>query len=171
MKELNALLEAECGRLEAEQEDLQEQIRQGADQLAQVRDRLQHVRALLGKAGVTESRDEDTQTSKGQEKTTSLNVCDLAVEILGERNGEPMYYKDLAREVMRRGGALNGLTPWASLSARLVQDERFVRPTAKGFYALRRDYPTARNVGARRKGSRGRRNGQIQPKHSREEAQ
>ena len=63
-----------------------------------------------------------------------------------------MYYKDLAQEVVRRGGILKGARPWANLTARMVQDERFVRPTAKGFYALRRDYPTARNVGARLKG-------------------
>ena len=69
-----------------------------------------------------------------------------------------MYYKELAQEVLSRGGTLNGATPAATLTARMVRDERFVRPTAKGFYALRRDYPTARNVGARSTGSRRRSN-------------
>ena len=163
MTDLNTLLEAECRRLEGEQDNLQEQIRQGADQLALVRLRLEHVRALLVKEGVTESHDKDTQTSNGQVDNTTLNVCDLAVEILGERNGEPMYYKELAQEVIRRDGILNGATPWNTLTARMVQDERFVRPTAKGFYALRRDYPTARNVGARLKG--GRRRSKVKSSH------
>ncbi len=65
-----------------------------------------------------------------------------------------MYYKDLAEEVMRRGGVLNGKTPGATLNARMVRDERFVRPTSKGYYALREDYPAARNVGARRHAQR-----------------
>lgn len=157
MADLNTLLKAECARLEIKQTDLQEEIRQRADQLAQVKARLEHIRALLGEEEESGSRGGGTQASNGRKSnSTPLNASDLAVEILSERSGEPMYYKDLAREVVRRGGTLNGATPWATLSARMVQDERFVRPTAKGFYALRRDYPNARNVGARRKSTRSR---------------
>ena len=152
MIDLNTMLEAERTRLETEQADLQEQVRKGADQLTQIKGRLEHVLALLGKEGAAVKRGEDSQLSSSQGNNKPLNVCNLAVEILGERNGEPMYYKDLAQEVVSRGGILKGATPWANLTARMVQDERFVRPTAKGFYALRRDYPTARNVGARLKG-------------------
>jgi hypothetical protein len=61
-----------------------------------------------------------------------------------------MYYKELADEVIKRGGVLGGKAPEATLTARLVRDERFVRPTSKGFYALRADYPNAPNVGARK---------------------
>ena len=113
--------------------------------------------ALLGKEKVAASSGEGSRTSHGKSDNTPSTICDIAVEILGERNGEPMYYKELAEEVVKRDGILKGQTPWATLAARMVQDERFVRPTAKGFYALRRDYPTARNVGARLKGSRRRR--------------
>ena len=147
MTDLNTMLEAERRRLETEQVDLQEKVRQGADQLAIVRSRIEHVLALLGKEKVTESRGEASHKSPSTSNNTSHTICDTAAEILDERNAEPMYYKELAQEVVRRGGVLNGATPWAT--ARMVQDERFVRPTAKGFYALRRDYPTARNVGAR----------------------
>ncbi len=157
MTDLNILLEAERQRLETQHTNLQEQVRQGADQLALVKGRLEHVQALLGEERVAESRGEDSPLSARHEDDTSRNVCDIAVEILNERDGKPMYYKELAQEVVRRGGILNGATPWASLTARMVQDIRFVRPTAKGFYALRRDYPTARNVGARLNGSRRRR--------------
>ena len=34
---------------------------------------------------------------------------------------------------------------------RAEEEKRFIRPTSKGFYALREDYPDARNVGARRR--------------------
>ena len=159
MIDLNALLEAERQRLEAEQANLQEQLRQGADQLALVKGRLEHVQALLGEERVPGGRGDGSQPSSHRGDNTPRNVCDIAVEILGERGGEPMYYKELAQEVIARGGILNGETPWANLTARMVQDARFIRPTAKGFYALRRDYPTARNVGARQKGGRRRRGG------------
>lgn len=157
MNNLNTLLEAERSRLESEQADLQEQVRMGAERLAKIRSRLEHILALLGKESQAGGHREDSQTPSGPSDNTTSTICDIAVAILSERNAEPMYYKDLAEEVVKRGGILNGVTPWATLTARMVQDERFVRPTAKGFYALRRDYPTARNVGARLKGSRRRR--------------
>ena len=165
MKDLDKLLEAECRRLEAEQADLQEQIRQRVDLLSQIKVRLEHVRALLAREEVTANQDRRLQVTLKRDDSTPLNVCDLAAEILGERNSVPMYYKELAQEVMRRGGILNGATPWANLSARLVQDERFVRPTTKGYYALRRDYPTARNVGARMKSVRRRSRNKTESSH------
>ena len=107
----------------------------------------------------SEDQGEGCHASLHREDDTPRNVCDIAVDILSERDGEPMYYKELAQEVVSRDGILNGATPWATLTARLVRDPRFVRPTAKGFYALRRDYPTARNVGARSKRGRRHRDG------------
>ena len=154
MTDLTTLLEAELRRLESERADLQEQARKGTDQLAQVKARLEHVTALLGRDVVTESRVEGSLTSSAIDDNISPTIRDIAVAILSERNAEPMYYKELAKEVLKRGGSLKGETPWATLAARMVRDERFVRPTAKGFYALRRDYPTARNVGARLKSGR-----------------
>ena len=62
-----------------------------------------------------------------------------------------MYYKELADEVMARGGDLTGENAANILVARLVNDERFVRPIQKGYYALRSDYPNAKNVGERRR--------------------
>ena len=157
MTDLNTLLEAELRRLEAEQANLQEQIHRDADQLAVVRVRIEHVRALVGEDRTSESPSQNDQVLFQRQGSTTRDVCDVAEEILSKRNAEPMYYKDLAREVVRLGGILNGATPWGTLTARMVRDERFVRPTAKGFYALRRDYPTARNVGARLRGGRRRR--------------
>ena len=117
MIDLNTMLEAERTRLETEQADLQEQVRKGADRLTQIKGRLEHILALLGKEGAAVKRGEDSQLPSSQGNNTPLNVCNLAVEILGERNGEPMYYKNLAQEVVSRGGILKGATPWANLTA------------------------------------------------------
>ena len=70
-----------------------------------------------------------------------------------------MHYRDLADEMMRRGAVILGQDPAGALVSRMTQDDnrraeedrRFIRPTSKGFYALREDYPQARNVGARRR--------------------
>ena len=161
MSNLTTLLETERSRLETEQAELQEQVRMGAERLARVRTRLEHILALLGQESEAKTYKGGPQTSPNPSNSTTSTICDIAVEILSERKAEPMYYKELAEEVIRRGGILNGVTPWATLTARMVQDERFVRPTAKGFYALRRDYPTARNVGARVKSGRRRRGSQV----------
>ena len=47
--DLNSVLEAERQRLETEQGNLQEQLRQGADRLALVKDRLEHVAGIVGR--------------------------------------------------------------------------------------------------------------------------
>lgn len=147
---LNSLLATERQHLEAEAADLQMRVREAQERLSLVQRRLEHVRALLDDQESSESQDAMPQTQHNYNTGNRSHVCDIAEAVLSERNGEPMYYKELAQEVIRRGGDLYGATPWANLTARMVQDPRFVRPTAKGFYALRRDYPNARNVGARR---------------------
>ena len=62
-----------------------------------------------------------------------------------------MHYKDLAEEVKAQGGDLSGENAAQVLVARLVKDDRFVRPARRGFYGLREDYPGARSVGERKK--------------------
>ena len=147
---LNDLLASEGQQLETEAAELQLRVREAQERLSLVQRRLEHVRALLDDQQSAEIPDGTTQTQHKYNSGSRSHVCDIAEEVLSQRNGEPMYYKELAQEVIRRGGDLYGATPWANLTARMVQDARFVRPTAKGFYALRRDYPNARNVGARR---------------------
>ncbi len=147
---LDDLLTAERQNLEVEAAELQIRVREAQERLSLVQRRLEHVRALLGDQQSSETQDDTTQTQHKHGSSNRSHVCDIAEDVLRERNGEPMYYKELAQEVIRRGGDLHGATPWANLTARMVQDPRFVRPTARGFYALRRDYPNARNVGARR---------------------
>ena len=61
-----------------------------------------------------------------------------------------MHYRELAKEIQARGGNIPGVDKDHTLIARLVKDDRFVRPTRRGFYALQRDYPNAKSVGARK---------------------
>ena len=148
--DLNRLLNEERQQLETELEEIRSQISRAESRLSQVIQRLRHVRALLGEDEPNESDDRtDGLTVGPNHNGTSETVSDIAADILSERHGQPMYYKELATEVMNRGGTLGGNTPWATLVSRITQDSRFVRPTSKGYYALRSDYPNARNVGAK----------------------
>ena len=149
---LNSLLAAERAQLEEETVSLQRQVELAQERLAKARRRLDLVRRLLD-----EEQGMDTASAPHARQPSPNgaveHVCDIAEQVLAERAAQPMYYKELAVEIIKRGGALGGRNPAGLLTARLVADERFVRPTAKGFYALRRDYPNARNVGARRRRS------------------
>ena len=78
--------------------------------------------------------------------------ADVAADILAERNGEPMHYRELATEVMDRGDFLPERSPAATLNAMMNRDRRFIRPFRRGFYALKRDHPNVNiSVGARRR--------------------
>ncbi len=84
------------------------------------------------------------------------DAADIAVEVLSERNREPMHYQALADEVVQRGGNLPIGSPGATLNGIMNRDERFVRPFRRGYYALVSDYPNVKNgVGTRRKKRRG----------------
>ena len=82
-------------------------------------------------------------------KETSPAV-DIAFRILSERNGETMHYKALTDEVLVHYGDIQGDNPARTLIARLVNDDRFIRPARRGFYGLKRDYPNATSVGQRK---------------------
>ena len=141
---LDSLLEAERRQLEQERGDLADQIRSATERMTAIDGRLHHVKALLEASDRSPSGRQPAQLQK-------RDIADMAADILAERNREPMYYKDLTAEVQARGGDIGGATPWATLAARLVRDDRFVRPVRKGFYALRSDFPNAPNVGARKR--------------------
>jgi len=144
MGELNALLLREQDRLRSESRELREQITRAEEKLQKIDERLAHVDGLLGPDHVSEDGIEEKPVAD------SHDIVGLAAEILSERNKEPMHYRELAREIEARGGDIPGVDKDHTLIARLVKDERFVRPTRRGFYALRKDYPDAKNVGARK---------------------
>ena len=154
---LEQALLAEKEGLEEEKRVLREQLLEAENRLHQIDQRLVLVHGLLN----LDNNEAPSANANGSwPKATS---ADIAFVVLAERDGETMYYKELAAEVAKRGGDISGENAAQILVARLVKDDRFVRPVRKGFYALRKDYPNARNVGER-KGStraRNRRNSRI----------
>ena len=145
MLQLDTLLQTEKSRLDEERQTLQGQIAVAEKRLREIQVRLLHVAGLLGTDGTAETVLPEATNSAGR------TLTDIAEAILGEREREPMHYKELAREIQSRGGNLSGENAANILVARLVSDDRFVRPLRKGFYARRRDYPSAKNVGARKR--------------------
>ena len=154
MTELERMLRAEQTSLRTELEEVRELIAASEQRLAKIIERLRHVDGLLADEHVETSMGRSTESSSAEHRSGGESITDLAEKVLLQQPNKPMYYKDLAKEVQRLGGQINGNDPPATLVARLVNDERFVRPTSKGFYGLRADFPTARNVGARQRPAR-----------------
>lgn len=151
MSELEHMLRDERRNLRVELEEVRTLIGKSEMRLTQIIERLRHVDGLLDD-GDTDSEPVAHDSLMGEAtpiRAGGESITDLAEKVLQQQPGKPMYYKDLAKEVQRLGGQIKGNDPPATLVARLVLDDRFVRPTAKGFYGLRADFPTARNVGAR----------------------
>ena len=147
---LEQALQAEKEALEQERGQLKEQVAKGEERLREIDLRLTHVYGLMSLNNGHMSAEEEGKAPPG------TPVADIAFQVLSEMEGETMYYKDLAAEVMTRGGNLPKTNAAQNLVARLVNDERFVRPVRKGFYGLRQDYPKAQNVGERKKSRRSR---------------
>ena len=155
---LEAALRVEKDKLEKEVRDLGARISRDEKRLREVNRRVGHIHGLLGQNqdSLRESSHFSDQVNRAS--TRSETVIDLAKAILEEREPifkggprAPMYYKELAREVQSRGGDLSGNNPAQTLVAQLVRDSNFIRPETKGYYALRDDYPKARNVGERKR--------------------
>ena len=108
MEDLNNLLVTELRRLEAESASLRETINQAKDRLSKVDWRLDHIRALLDPNGPSDSDLIIPLPRSSNINNTHKTVCDIAEEVLDERAGEPMYYKALTEEVIKRGGILRG---------------------------------------------------------------
>ncbi len=145
MEKLTELLLEERRLLNEERQELRERMSKAENRLREVKVRLAHVEGLLGPSQASESTSGEGLSSRNRD------IRDIAADILGEREGAPLHYKDLAKEVQKRGGKLTGPNAPNILVARLVSDDRFVRPTRRGFYALRRDYPGLESVGSRGK--------------------
>ncbi len=143
--QLDTLLRVERERLDKERQEREACIARDQARLQEVNARLRNVEGLLG------TNEADGMALPEATNTVGHSVTDIAVEILSEREGKPMHYKDLTQEVQRRGGNLTGENAPHILVARLVNDERFVRPERKGHYALTRNYPSVKSVGARKK--------------------
>ena len=144
MERLDTLLLEEQRVLRCKSRKLREEISAAEGKLKEIEERLVHVEGLLGPSHTSEDDSEASPLPDSRE------ITDIAVNILSERNREPVNYRELAKEIQARGGNIPGIDKDHTLIARLVKDDRFVRPTRRGFYALRRDYPEAESVGARK---------------------
>ena len=158
---------SERERLQQDIERLRQEIAAKQTDLRAKEKRLGHVRALLTDAPQAALQAPAKGRGTRASSTPTPQLLDMAEAVLRERDAEPMHYRELAEELMRRGAVILGKDPAAALVSRMTQDDnrraesdrRFVRPTSKGFYALREFYPQARNVGARRRGHSGSENG------------
>lgn len=137
-------LQDEKEALQAERDSLKTEIEEAQIRLQQVEERLTLVVSLMNH---TDGAKPTGQPPLLQEQPPAIEV---AFQILSEREGETMHYKALADEVILRRGDIPGDNAAQVLVARLVNDERFVRPARRGFYGLRKDYPNAKNVGQRK---------------------
>ena len=144
MGTLDTLLLEEQSRLRSKSQELREELSAMEGKLKEIEERLVHVEGLLGPSHTKEDDSEKKSLPDSRE------ITDIAVDILSERNREPLHYRELAKEIQARGGNIPGVDKDHTLIARLVKDDRFVRPTRRGFYALQRDYPEAKSVGARK---------------------
>lgn len=148
---LEQALQSEKEALEKERGLLADRVSAATARLAVIEERLSLVVALMNHTGEVAGQ----AGADGQNHKTS--AVEAAFQVLSERDGVTMHYKELADEVKARGGDISGVNAAQILVARLVKDERFVRPLRKGFYGLRKDYPGAQNVGERKKRAAARR--------------
>ncbi len=150
--QLSQLLEEERVKLEQKLTGLRQNIVELERKEANLLSQLRNVRGLLGLPDPPAELPDDDAVPEGPSFHPDGNrdICNIAAEILREQDKKPMYYKDLAIEVGKRGGIIRGATPEATLVSRMTRDRRFIRPHRKGHYALREDYPESPNVGARR---------------------
>jgi len=155
---LESSLRGERDRLQREIEQLSAEIEEKELLTRAKIERLGHVQALLSTDSSSVAKPAPKRLESRATSTPTPKLLEMAEEVLRERQGEPMHYRDLADELMKRGAVIRGQDPAGALVSRMTQDDnrradadkRFIRPTSKGFYALRVDYPNARNVGARR---------------------
>jgi len=156
---LESSLRGERDRLQREIKQLRAEITERELLSRAKAERLGHVQALLSMDSSPGSKPAPRRSGPSVASTPTPMLLEKVEQVLRERNGEPMHYRDLADEILRRGAVIRGQDPAAALVSRMTQDDnrraegerRFIRPTSKGFYALREDYPDARNVGARRR--------------------
>ena len=166
--ELIRVLSDEADTLQSRRNQLEKEAERVSAELTDIKKRQELVLGLLGISrrpmgrgrgiiiGLMEEvagQDYGTTAFEGRGNGARRDVAELAYEILVARGKKPMYYEELAAEVVKAGGHLGGATPAQTLVARISRDQRFVRPEKRGWYAAREFYPKAKNVGARKPGS------------------
>jgi hypothetical protein len=151
---LRKALENEKAVLEAKYVDIDKQLTALRAENEAVSARLSHIVALLKEPGAEDQNAAgSSQARPANEVYEESDPVEIAYSILDQRGQDPVHYKELADLVRQKGGILEGSNPALVLVSRLVTDDRFVRPFRRGYYALRKYYPKAKNVGCRRRRS------------------
>ena len=146
-KQLDAEYKQLIAEIDVKEENLhqiQKDLSHDRKRLREVQGRLEHVNGLLGDTG------ESVKEASAGLPVDTHDVLSLAEDILNGLGGKELHFGEIARQVMERGGVLNGVDPANTLNARMTRDPRFVRPTRRGYYALRAHHPDAAHVGARK---------------------
>ena len=149
---LAELLEKERAELRASIADLGREMANIRSERQEKESRLAHVEALLGINGAAPAAVPARRSARV--KTPTPVLLDMAAALLREREKEPMHYRELAAQLQERGAVIGGKDAAAGLVSRMSKDaqKRFLRPTSKGFYALREDYPEVKkSVGEKRR--------------------
>ena len=149
---------AELDRVSERRSELRGQIETLEAELSEVERRLVHLKALVSLPS-EEANLNEPSGARTHVQSSARDAAEVAHEILRECRPAELHYRELAKLVQEKGGDLPGRYPAQRLVAHLVRDDRFVRPTRRGWYALREDFPRARNVGERQRHSRRRRAG------------
>ena len=81
-------------------------------------------------------------------------LADLVFHILDKRNGHQMHYKEIVQEVAETGWPFtdNQASREAWVNRVLNRDGRFIRPSKRGWYSLKKYYPNVtRSIGERQR--------------------
>ena len=137
------------------------------DQLAQQESALRNYLMAAGALPQELKGDSDLSVNINQQTTPEVKgwmrhrldpqLADLVFNILDKRNGHQMHYKEIVQEVAATGWPFtdNQSSREAWVNRVLNRDGRFIRPSKRGRYSLKKYYPNVkRSVGERQRMTR-----------------
>ena len=105
-RSMNDDLATSLGRERDKLQQAIEQLRQEIEEKTRERrfkeERLDHVQALLASEPPVNDERVRSRRRTSSLSTPSPQLLDMAVQVLRERKGDPMHYRDLADEIVKR---------------------------------------------------------------------
>ena len=133
-------------RLQNDVRELEKKAQEVQRELERARSKLAHVEGFLN---LEEEKPQGMEPADSRSPSKD-EVCNAVEQVLRGNNSEPMHYRELEEELRQRGIVILGKNPANGLVSRIHKDKRFVRPTRRGYYALREDYPGVPSIGERK---------------------
>lgn len=137
------------------------------DQIEQLEIALQHFLAVAGHLPTDDSnsnwpsalndRRDASEEKGGKRHPRDAELADLVFNILDRLGGRQMHYKEVVQEVAATGWPFtdNQASREAWVNRVLNRDGRFIRPSKRGRYSLKKYYPNVtRSVGERQRMTR-----------------